>query len=310
MKTAWLFPGQGSQYVGMSQVWLERFPIVEDYFKKADEVLGFSLSELVKDGSDDELRLTFNAQPAILTLSVALTEVLRNQGFPEPDFVAGHSLGEFSALVAKGVLSFEDAVSIVHERGKAMQEAMPPGSGGMVALMGATPDKINSLLKDSRINGVLEIANDNGAGQVILSGDKASIESAKEFFKEYEIKKLIDLPVSAPFHSSLMKPAAERLKAALSGKLSDKSNDNIKLLHNVTVSELAPGDIEAVLVEQLTSRVRWRETMDVLAKEELDFVLEVGPKNVLSGLWLRHLRLKNMKALEKLTELSLEEIGA
>ena len=202
MKRAWIFPGQGSQYIGMGKNFFEQFDLVKNYFERASQVLSFDLAKLCLTGQEEELKLTFNAQPAILTLSVALAELLIEKGVPRPQIIAGHSLGEFSALVFNGNLQFEDAIAIVHERGLAMQEAVPKGEGGMLALVGGNFDQVKEMLKHLPKGAILEVANDNGGGQIIVSGNLAGNDCCKNEAKNHGIRRAMPLPVSAPFHSS------------------------------------------------------------------------------------------------------------
>ena len=280
-----LFPGQGSQIVGMGSDFYNNFEIVKKIFEEADDKLNYKISKIILEGPEDKLKLTENTQPAILTVSYAIFSVLKkeyNFDFKSTKFFAGHSLGEYSALVCSGSLEFNDALFLLFERGKSMQEAVPVGKGSMIAVLGSKIDELNNLIKEVKIKGVCEIANDNAEGQTIISGDIESINSLQTVLKENK-RKFIPLNVSAPFHCSLMSPAAIKMK--------DKINSvNFKkpifdIVCNVTSkSENNPEDIKRLLVEQICSTVRWRESIINMSKENVTNFIEIGPGKVLSGM--------------------------
>ncbi len=281
-----MFPGQGSQKAGMASEFHSNFKIVRDIFEKVDEALKFNLSKIILDGSNEELKKTEITQPAILTTSFAIFSVLKqefNFDLSKVKYIAGHSLGEYSALVASGSLSLEDSVTLVHERGKLMQEAVPEGKGAMLAVMGLDVNELNTLLnKFNDKNGTCEIANDNSLGQIILSGDKESLISFSNNLK-LEKKRCIFLPVSAPFHCSLMKPAAEKMKLFL--QKTEFKNTTLKIISNVTALPVKKDeDIKDLLYKQIFSQVRWRETVEYMIKNDINDFIEIGPGKVLSGL--------------------------
>ena len=281
-----IFPGQGSQKAGMASEFQSNFKIVKDIFLRVDEALKFNLSKIILNGSDEDLKKTEITQPAILTTSFAIFSVLKkefNFDLSTTKYVAGHSLGEYSALVAAESLKLEDAVTLVHERGKLMQEAVPEGEGAMLAVMGLNIDELNSLLKKyDEKKGICEIANDNSLGQIILSGNKETLFSFSNNLKA-EKKRSIFLPVSAPFHCSLMKPAAENMKSFL--KKTEFKNPNLQLISNVTALPIEKnGDIAELLYKQIFSQVRWRESVEYMINTGINDFIEIGPGKVLSGL--------------------------
>ena len=281
-----LFPGQGSQKSGMASEFHSNFKIAKDVFDRADQALKFNLSKIILNGSDNELQKTEITQPAILTTSVAIFSIL-NQEFnfdlSSIKYIAGHSLGEYSALVASGSLSLEDGVTLVHERGKLMQAAVPEGKGAMLAVMGLNINELDSLLKEFVNNkGICEIANDNSPGQIILSGGKEILVAFSNYLKTKK-KRSIFLPVSAPFHCSLMKPAAESMKLLL--QKIDLKNPSLQLISNVTALPVKKdADIKDLLYKQIFSQVRWRETVEYMIKNNINDFIEIGPGKVLSGL--------------------------
>ena len=292
-----IFPGQGSQKAGMASEFENNFQIVKDIFARADESLNFSLSKIIINGSDEDLKKTEITQPAILVTSFAIFSVLKkefNFDLSNVKFMAGHSLGEYSALVASDSLTLEDAVSLVHERGKLMQAAVPEGKGAMLAVMGLNINELKTLLKNfNSKKGICEIANDNSLSQIILSGDKDSIVAFSSILKS-EKKKCIFLPVSAPFHCSLMKSAAEHMKTFLE-KINFKM-PNQELISNVTALPLQKdGDIKELLYRQIFSQVRWRESVEYMINKGVNEFIEIGPGKVLSGLVKR----TNDKVLSK-----------
>ncbi len=281
-----IFPGQGSQKAGMASEFHSNFKIVNDIFARVDEALKFSLSKIILNGSDEDLKKTEITQPAILTTSFAIFSVLKkefNFDLSKIKYIAGHSLGEYSALVASDSLSIEDAAILVHERGKLMQAAVPEGEGAMLAVMGIDIKELNLLLKKYETNkGICEIANDNSLGQIILSGNKASLVSLSNNLKN-EKKRSIFLPVSAPFHCSLMKPAAEHMKILLKKKAF--KNPSMQLISNVTALPLKKDeDVKELLYKQIFSQVRWRESVEFMIKNGINDFIEIGPGKVLSGL--------------------------
>tara|TARA_A100001011_G_scaffold47444_1_gene44873 strand:+ start:4043 stop:4966 length:924 start_codon:yes stop_codon:yes gene_type:complete len=281
-----IFPGQGSQKAGMASEFESNFKVVRDIFERVDEVLKFSLSKIILSGSDDDLVKTEITQPAILTTSFAIFSVLKqefNFDLSKIKFIAGHSLGEYSALVASGSLSLENAVTLVHERGKQMQAAVPEGQGAMLAVMGLDIKELNFYLnKFEKKTGICEIANDNSPGQIILSGSKETLINFSNILKT-EKKRSIFLPVSAPFHCSLMKSAAENMKLFL--QKTDFKDPSLQLVSNVTALPVEKdGDIKDLLYKQIFSQVRWRETVEYMIKNDINDFIEIGPGKVLSGL--------------------------
>ena len=281
-----IFPGQGSQKVGMATEFEKNFQIVKEIFKQADDILKFKLSEIILRGSDDELKKTEITQPAILTTSFAIFTVLKSEfnfNLSNVKFLAGHSLGEYSALVASGSLSFKDAISLVHRRGKLMQEAVPLGQGSMLAVMGIENNELKELINNfDKKNGVCEIANDNAKGQIIISGEKIALNKFNEVLKEKK-KRSVFLPVSAPFHCSLMKSAANEMDKLLQNI--EFENAQIQLISNVTALPLEKKeDIAKLLFEQIFSPVRWRESIEYMIKKGITDFIEIGPGKVLSGL--------------------------
>ena len=280
-----LFPGQGSQVVGMGKEFYNNFEIVKKIFKKADEKLNFKISKIILEGPEDELKLTKNTQPAILMVSYAIFSVLQkefNYDFSSTKYFAGHSLGEYSALVCSEALKFEDAIYLLYERGKAMQEAVPVGKGKMIAVLGSQINELKEFIDKINNKGVCEIANDNAEGQTILSGDINSIDTLQNILKENK-KKFIPLNVSAPFHCSLMNEASVSMKDKINSTTFTKPKFNI--ICNVTSKpENNPENIKRLLIEQIYSTVRWRESILHMSKEKITDFIEIGPGKVLSGL--------------------------
>ena len=297
-----LFPGQGSQYVGMGSDFYEKFDSVKKIFRTVDETLDFSLSNIILNGPESELKLTQNTQPAIMTVGVCIFNVLNQQfnlNLNNARFFAGHSLGEYTALVCGGSLTIERAAYLLHERGKFMQDAVPPDQGAMMAILGMTihevEDEINLLPKGE----ICEIANDNTNGQVVVSGKKKVIEILNKNLKKKK-KKGILLPVSAPFHCSLMKKAAENMKDKIENTNFLKPKPNI--ISNVTAKEETDvNKIKPLLIDQITSRVRWRESIDFMIRQGVTSFLEIGPGKVLSGLVKkinRDVKILNINSIE------------
>jgi [acyl-carrier-protein] S-malonyltransferase len=280
--TAFLFPGQGSQTVGMGKDLSERFPVARKTFDEADEALGKKLSQLCFEGPEDQLRLTENTQPAILTVSVAAWRVLEEKGI-KPGLVAGHSLGEYSAHVAAGTISFADAVRTVRNRGKYMQEAVPVGTGAMAAILGMSLDAVGAICGDAAPGEVCEPANINSPEQIVISGHAAAVERAVKLAQERGAKRAILLPVSAPFHCSLMKPAQERLAVDLQ-KL-EFAAPKIPVVCNVYAKPMEDAESSReALVRQVTGSVNWSDSMQFLIARGVQMFIEVGPGKVLCGL--------------------------
>ncbi len=280
---AYIFPGQGSQYAGMGRDLSENFPAARLVFEEADEALGFSISEMCFAGTAEDLQLTENTQPAILTTSVAAFRAMEAEGFPAPNFVAGHSLGEYSALVAAGALSLTDAVRTVRARGRYMQEAAPVGSGAMAAILGADLSDIMNACGEAQEGEVCSPANINSPGQVVIAGDVAAVERAMALLKERGAKRTIKLNVSAPFHCALMMPAQERLAADF--EKTSFADLRVPLVTNVDAAAITGGaEARDALVRQVSAPVRWRESVEFLIQEGVGKFVEVGPGKVLSGL--------------------------
>ena len=281
-KIAFLFPGQGSQAVGMGKKAFESSQQSRDVFAECDDALGFSLSKLCFDGPSSELSLTINTQPAILATSIALFGILDELGV-KPDFVAGHSLGEYSAQIAAGGVSLRDAVTLVRNRGRYMQEAVPVGTGSMAAILGMCAEEVYEVCSDISDDGVVEPANLNGARQVVIAGHKAAVEKACELAKSRGARRILHLPVSAPFHCRLMKPAEVRLKTDLATV--NFSRLTVPLVNNVDAKLIVDGeDSRDSLVRQVCSSVRWEESVQLLSKLGVQRFVEIGPGKVLSSL--------------------------
>jgi [acyl-carrier-protein] S-malonyltransferase len=285
MTTAFLFPGQGSQEVGMGRALAQASPAAAAVWREADAALGFSLSRLCFEGPADELALTANTQPAVLTASVAAAAALHARGL-SPDLAAGHSLGEYSALVVAGALSFADAVRLVRKRGEAMQEAVPVGMGAMAALLGIDLASAEELCAASAAGEVVAVANINAPGQIVIAGHRTAVERAVKAAAGRGGRKSVMLPVSAPFHSALMKPAADRLAAELVRV--PVSPPRIPVVRNVDAGlTSSPDEVKPFLVQQVASPVRWTDCVERLRREGATSFLEVGPGRVLTGLLKR-----------------------
>ncbi|MGL5447106.1 MAG: ACP S-malonyltransferase [Rhabdaerophilum sp.] len=288
-KTAFLFPGQGSQAVGMGKSLHENFASARAVFTEVDAALGQNLSTLMFEGPEDQLTLTANAQPALMAVSLAVIRVLEaEKGLDlaeDANFVAGHSLGEYSALAAVGALSITDTAKLLRIRGDAMQAAVPVGQGAMAALLGAEWDLASEIAEEAAGDTglICDVANDNGGGQVVLSGDKAAIDRACEIAKAKGVKRAILLPVSAPFHSALMAPAARAMEEALAG--ANIVAPKVPVVANVTAAPVTdPEAIRRHLVEQVTGSVRWRESMIYLGNAGITRFVECGSGKVLAGI--------------------------
>lgn len=299
-----LFPGQGSQVVGMGSEFYNNFSSVKEIFNSADEKLKFKLSKVILEGPEDQLKLTQNTQPAILTVSYAIFKILKeefNYNFENTKYFAGHSLGEYSALLCAGSLSFEDALYLLFERGKSMQEAVPVGKGGMLAVLGSENEEIEDCIKKIKSKGVCEIANDNAPGQIIVSGNIELIQELQNILKENK-KKSIMLPVSAPFHCSLMNAAATNMKSKIENV--NFTKPNYEIITNVSASPTNdPADIKKLLVEQIYSKVRWRESILYMANNKITKYLEIGPGKVLTGLVKRILPSANSSSINSIEDI-------
>ena len=283
MTIAYIFPGQGSQYAGMGKDLAEQFPAAKQVFEKADEALGFALSDLCFNGPAERLQLTENTQPAILTTSIAVLRAMEVEGFGKPDFVAGHSLGEYAALVAAGSLSLSDAVRTVRARGRYMQEAVPVGAGAMAAILGADLGAVMQACAEAGEGQVCSPANINSQNQVVIAGDAEAIDRAVALLKERGAKRVIKLKVSAPFHSALMRPAQDRLAIDL---LAIRFEDlQIPVVTNVDARAVTAGnEARDALVRQVSQTVRWLESVEFLIDHGVQSFIEIGPGKVLSGL--------------------------
>ena len=302
---ALLFPGQGSQIVGMGSEFYENFDIVKTIFKEADEKLNYNISKIILEGPENELQLTQNTQPAILTVSYSIFKVLKDEfGFEFKNFnyFAGHSLGEYSALVCAESLSFNDAVYLLNERGKAMQEAVPVGKGSMLAVLGLKTEELNNMMQNINFKeGICELANDNANGQIIISGDKESVQLFQNLLKEKKIKS-IPLKVSAPFHCSLMKPAAEIMKKKIDKV---KFYDPIfEIINNVTARvEKNSNTIKDLLINQIYSTVRWRESLLNMENDGVKNFIEIGPGKALIGMVKRTIKNSNCFSINSIADI-------
>ncbi|MGN5353110.1 ACP S-malonyltransferase [Ralstonia sp. L16] len=282
MTFAFVFPGQGSQSVGMLNAFAEH-PAVAATLAEASDALGQDIGKLIAEGPAEELNLTTNTQPVMLTAAVAVYRAWQAAGGPTPTVVAGHSLGEYSALVAAGAIAFKDAVPLVRFRAKAMQEAVPVGEGGMAAILGLSDDDVRAACAEASVAGVVEAVNFNAPAQVVIAGAKAAVEKACEIAKAKGAKRALPLPVSAPFHSSLLKPASDRLREYLASVTVNAPV--IPVINNVDVAVLNdPAAIKDALVRQAASPVRWVETVQKMKADGISRVVECGPGKVLAGL--------------------------
>ena len=280
-----IFPGQGSQIVGMGKEFFDKYDLVKNLFKEADEVLSFSLSKIILEGPKEQLDLTINTQPAMFLISYSLFNVIKNEvgiDLNKAKYFAGHSLGEYSALSCAGYLSFSETIKLLRIRGEAMQNAVPKGEGGMVAVLGSTVEVIEKILKDNHDNFVAQIANDNSEGQMVLSGKNNDLFKLIEVLKSNNIKN-IKLPVSAPFHCNLMNSATEVMRKKIEN-ISFQDSKNI-LISNVTAKEISnKEELKKLLIDQIENRVRWRESVINMINKGTNQFIEIGPGKVLSGL--------------------------
>lgn len=304
---AFVFPGQGSQYVGMGKDLSAEFALARETFAEADDALGFSLSGLCFAGPEADLKLTENTQPAILAASIAALRVLEAETPLRPAFVAGHSLGEYSALVAVGALKFSDAVKVVRERGRLMQQAVPAGQGAMAVVLGLEMDAVGALCADAARGEVVSPANFNGAGQVVIAGAKSAVQRAMALAKERGAKRVLDLPVSAPFHCQLMQPAAEGLERTLRDVAVQPFD--IGVITNVEADVNRSAErVKSLLIEQAVRPVRWEESVKKLVALNCQRAIEIGPGKILKGLMTRierNVELENFEAPQDLSRVIL-----
>ena len=280
-----IFPGQGSQFVGMGKDLYEKYDLVKKLFKEADDVLDISLSKIILEGPKEELDFTTNTQPAIFLISYSIFNVIKkefNIDLNSAKYFAGHSLGEYSALSSAGYLSFSETIKLLRTRGDAMQNAVPKGEGGMLAILGSSVERIEKILKDNQNNLIAQIANDNSEGQIVISGKNTDLDKLIKILKINNIKN-IKLPVSAPFHCKLMQKATEIMKKEI--EKINFQDSNITLISNVTANEIANKEnIQKLLIDQIENRVRWRESINNMIDKGVNQFIEIGPGKVLSGL--------------------------
>ncbi len=280
-----IFPGQGSQIVGMGKEFYEKYEIVKKLFREADDVLGINISKIILEGPKDDLNLTVNTQPAIFLISYSIYQVIKNEfniNLDKGKYFAGHSLGEYSALSCAGYLDFQKTIKILKARGNAMQNSVPKGEGGMLAILGTKIETIEKILEENKKNFRAQIANDNTEGQIVLSGRTKDLELMSNFLKNENIKN-IKLPVSAPFHCNLMAKATEEMKKEFANIHFKKSD--ITLISNVTADKISNvDDLKSLLIDQIEKKVRWRESIINMIKYGVDQFIEIGPGKVLSGL--------------------------
>ncbi len=299
-----LFPGQGSQVVGMGKEFFDNFQLAKKIFDEADQILKYKISKIILEGPEEALKLTQNTQPAILVVSYTIFKIMKeeyNFNFNTTKFFAGHSLGEYSALVCAESLNYNDALHLLFDRGKSMQEAVPLGEGSMIAVLGCTIDEVKSYIEKNIDQGVCEIANDNAVGQVIVSGTKSSVEKLQNILKENK-KKSISLNVSAPFHCSLMESAAKIMDKKINSVNFEKPKFHI--LSNVTSKvEANPNEIKKLLVKQIFSTVRWRESIINMSNEKVTNFIEIGPGKVLSGMIKRTIKNINCFSINSINDI-------
>jgi [acyl-carrier-protein] S-malonyltransferase len=299
-----LFPGQGSQIVGMGSEFYNNFSAVKKLFAEADEELKFKISKVILEGPESDLKLTQNTQPSILLVSYCIFTVLKkefNFSFDKIKYFSGHSLGEYSSLLCANSLSFKDALHLLFERGKSMQEAVPIGKGGMLAILGSDITEVNDYISQVKSKGICEVANDNAHGQIIVSGNIETIEELKNILKK-DKKKCILLPVSAPFHCSLMNPAAIKMKEKIDA-VNFKKPD-FEIISNVTALPVStPEDIKKFLVKQIYSKVRWRESIVFMGEKKVQDFIEIGPGKVLASLVKRILPNSNSFSINSINDI-------
>jgi len=300
-----IFPGQGSQFVGMAKEFYKKHSLVKNIFSRADEALNFNLSNIILSGPISEINLTKNTQPAIFVVSYSIFSVMKkefNINLNQANYFAGHSLGEYSALTCANALQFEEAVRLLYERGKFMQEAVPSGKGAMLAVLGLKVEEILEQINSISINGTCEVANDNSPGQIVISGDKDSIQILQDSLKKKSIRGII-LPVSAPFHCSLMESAEKKMSQKITESLFKEPKPSI--ISNVTaIAENEVNKIKKLLIKQITSRVKWRESVEYMINNGVNEFIEIGPGKVLSGLVKRinkDVKVFNINSIDDIT---------
>jgi len=300
---AFLFPGQGSQHAGMGKDLAENFPVARQVFEEANDALGVDLASLCFNGPEEDLKLTANTQPAILTTSIAALRVLETETGIAPNYAAGHSLGEYSALVCAGALNFADAVRIVRQRGTFMQEAVPVGTGAMAAILGLDQETLERVCQDAARGQVVSPANFNSAGQVVIAGNTEAVDRAMSIAKENGAKRALPLPVSAPFHCSLMVPAGERLADVLAGiKVGDMTVPvitNVEATPNQDASRVCQ-----LLVDQVSAPVRWEDTIACMIELGVERYIEIGPGKVLAGLVKRMAKESTIQNVQNVSDIS------
>jgi len=304
MSLALLFPGQGSQFIGMGKDFSSKFTVANQIFSDLDQVLGRSLSEIMFDGDIDELTLTTNSQPAIMAVSSAILESIRSESlinFDSINAVAGHSLGEYSALYAANSISFISSIQLLEVRSKAMQESMPVGTGGMAAIIGKSMREVEDLLASIKGNGQIFIANDNADGQIVVSGEMSAINHLSNNSKKLGIKRFLKIPVSAPFHCGLIQSASDELSKVINKYEFDEFKYDF--YSNVTSEYCSNIEIPDLLVKQIVSRVRWREIIENMIKNGISTFIEIGPGNVLSNLVKRINKSSNTLSISKVEDL-------
>ena len=299
-----LFPGQGSQIVGMGSEFYNNFSAVKKLFAEADETLHFKISKTILEGPESDLKLTQNTQPSILLVSYSIFTILKDEfdfSLNEIKYFAGHSLGEYSALLSANALSFQDALLLLFERGKSMQEAVPVGKGGMLAILGLEIEEVNNFISQIKSEGICEIANDNAQGQIIVSGNIELIEELRNILKQSK-KKCIPLPVSAPFHCSLMNSAAVKMEQKINTV--NFKIPEFEIISNVTALPVdRPEDIKKFLIKQIYSKVRWRESISYMEKNKINNFIEIGPGKVLTSLVKRILPNSNTFSINSIDDI-------